>query len=225
MSHTKTRVYPAGPPLEGQWVLSWQTPIMPAPAYWYFATEAEALAAETQMLGGLVEEGGDGSAPTEEVPTTDAQQPAEPSDPATLPLYPTLITSACFPAADATAADHIRAVTVLMHRLLELTVNMHRVVSKESPMLLEKSVAGWLLLTLGHTLQHLETTGLEWMGEHDIVPLDLRAEEIRVARHELENATDMTDDMRVQLEALIAGGPLAPTEWADIVLPDTEQVN
>jgi hypothetical protein len=32
------------------WVLVWRTPIMPAPAFWYFASEEEAREAESGIL-------------------------------------------------------------------------------------------------------------------------------------------------------------------------------
>jgi hypothetical protein len=46
----ETKVYPAGPPLQGQWVLSWRTNIMPVPAYWYYDTEESARDAERRIL-------------------------------------------------------------------------------------------------------------------------------------------------------------------------------
>lgn len=46
---TKTRVYKAGRPLEGQWVLAWQTLNMPAPAFWYYKTRREAREVARRM--------------------------------------------------------------------------------------------------------------------------------------------------------------------------------
>jgi hypothetical protein len=36
------KVFQAGPPLEGKWVLMWRAPVMAAPAFWYFGTREEA---------------------------------------------------------------------------------------------------------------------------------------------------------------------------------------
>ncbi len=46
---TKTRIYEAGEPRVGDWVLQWQTAYMPAPAFWYFPTQAEAAACLARM--------------------------------------------------------------------------------------------------------------------------------------------------------------------------------
>jgi hypothetical protein len=41
----RSEVYKAGPPRRGEWVFQWQTDAMPAPAFNYFKTKAEAEAA------------------------------------------------------------------------------------------------------------------------------------------------------------------------------------
>jgi len=36
-------IFPAGPPQEGRWVVSWRSATMPAPAYEYFEDEDKAI--------------------------------------------------------------------------------------------------------------------------------------------------------------------------------------
>lgn len=43
-------VRPAGHPINEGYELVWQTPIMPAPSFWYFATEDEARDAAARIL-------------------------------------------------------------------------------------------------------------------------------------------------------------------------------
>jgi len=40
--YVRLGMFPAGFPREGEWVVVWQTPIMRAPAFWYFDTREEA---------------------------------------------------------------------------------------------------------------------------------------------------------------------------------------
>lgn len=53
----ETEVFAAGKPLVGQWVLMWRTPVMPAPAFWYFDAEVEARHAEEDMKIGRSHQG------------------------------------------------------------------------------------------------------------------------------------------------------------------------
>ena len=38
----EVKIYPAGKPREGEWVVQWRSGIMKAPAFWYYKTKAEA---------------------------------------------------------------------------------------------------------------------------------------------------------------------------------------
>ena len=46
----ETKIFPAGKPKEGEWVLQWRSGTMPAPAFWYYNSEAEAKADEAKLL-------------------------------------------------------------------------------------------------------------------------------------------------------------------------------
>jgi len=48
----ETKIYPAGEPKKGEWVLQWRSESMPAPAFWYFESKAEAEAARERMKTG-----------------------------------------------------------------------------------------------------------------------------------------------------------------------------
>lgn len=48
-SGTSFRIYPAGRPLTGKWVLMWRTSIMPCPAFWYYDTKEEAREAARRL--------------------------------------------------------------------------------------------------------------------------------------------------------------------------------
>ena len=45
----KTKIYKAGEPIPDKWALQWQSDSMPAPAFNYFDTEAQAKAAALRM--------------------------------------------------------------------------------------------------------------------------------------------------------------------------------
>lgn len=142
------------------------------------------------------------------------------------PLFRTFITAECFPKPDDTAERTIQLNTVLTHRMVELAVSMHSMIERQAPILMTNSPVGWLLVTLGHTLHGLETDQVAWMEAHEIAPLDLRAEEIRIAQHALDSEPEMDKGLRAQLEDIIAtasGDP--PVEWPDVIQPDGGQVN
>lgn len=46
----ETKIYKAGKPKEGSFVLQWKSESMPGPAFWYFDSEEEAQAARAEML-------------------------------------------------------------------------------------------------------------------------------------------------------------------------------
>lgn len=48
---TKVSIRKASAPRKGEWVVVWQTGIMPAPAFWYYKTKAEAKAAAKKIRG------------------------------------------------------------------------------------------------------------------------------------------------------------------------------
>lgn len=52
MSDIKVAVFPAGEPREGEWVVAWQTPSMPGPAFYYFKTVEQAAEAAVSYLTG-----------------------------------------------------------------------------------------------------------------------------------------------------------------------------
>lgn len=141
------------------------------------------------------------------------------------PLFRTLITEAVFPTTDLSPEQYIQRATVLIRRLLELTISLHTVLTKEAPVLLNGSIAGPLIVTLGYTLQHFEQSATDWMASHDITPLDLRTEEVRVAQHELDTVTDIPANMREQLEQIVAGVDGDETDWTNIVIPGSGEVH
>jgi len=46
----ETKIYPAGKPREGEYILQWQSDLMPAPAFWYYSSQDEAESARAEML-------------------------------------------------------------------------------------------------------------------------------------------------------------------------------
>lgn len=46
----EVKIFEAGPPLEGKWVVMWRTPIMVVSAFWYFDTREEAEEAVKRLL-------------------------------------------------------------------------------------------------------------------------------------------------------------------------------
>ena len=46
----ETKIYQAGPPRQGEWVLQWRSGTMPAPAFWYYSSQDEAESARAEML-------------------------------------------------------------------------------------------------------------------------------------------------------------------------------
>lgn len=149
----------------------------------------------------------------------DENQPTEEQDDQpTGPLFRTLITGECYAPLDADAPTYIRQSTVLTHRLLEVLISMHTLIQQEAPILMARSAVGWAVATLGRTLQNAEEHAVEWMEANGIEPLNLRAEEVRVAEAGLADP-DLPEGMREQLEAIIAEAAPdgLPTEWPDVV--------
>ncbi len=54
----EVKVYPAGVPKEGQWVVQWITGYMPAPSFLYYETEAEARESAKRFIERRGEHGG-----------------------------------------------------------------------------------------------------------------------------------------------------------------------
>lgn len=145
----------------------------------------------------------------------------EVSDGPTQPLLRrVLVLSASYPTKDSDVAEFIQRSTVVAHQLVELAYNQYVVLMNEAPMILQHTPIGMMLATFGHVLTLMEQAGLEWMTAHDIVPLDLGAEAARVAQHELDTATDIPDEIRAELEEIVAQGGVAnePIEnWPDVI--------
>lgn len=150
----------------------------------------------------------------------DGEQPDEPQDEQSgAVLYRTLITSECLPKAESSGEQWVQQSTVLTHSMMELMSNVYTMLRLEAPIVLEKSGVGLTLAALGNIMQQVEGLGFEWMGVHGVQPLSLHAEAQRVARAQIADDPDMPEDIRTELEALVAAPEPVEDDQSTFVFP------
>lgn len=148
--------------------------------------------------------------------THDHEEEDGPAEPV---LYRTLLTSECLPKVDGSAEAWVQQSTVLTHQLMELMSNLYTLLKLEVPIVLEKSGVGLTLAAIGNIMQQVEGLGFEWMAHHNVTPLSLHTEAQRVARAQLAADPEMPEDIRTELEALVAAPEPSEDDQAAFVFP------